>query len=193
MIADGRRRAAFSLLEVVVAVALLGVVLVVVLGGFGSVARSTGAVLDDEALVRLAGGIRQELERLQAVVGFEGLAAAVPEAGSSSPLLLVGTHDGRRVLCDDGVEPAADRPLNDPALPGIARRDRYFAIEATRQIDLPYGSGAGYLAIAVTVRWPYLVPAGPSTPGATRPAADPAREVPAADRQWIVFQFALRP
>ncbi len=186
-------RPGFSLVEVIVAIGLVAIVLVALLAAFGPAARSAAAADDTQVAARLAGNIQLELERLQAELGLEGLAAAVPPAGSATPLLLVATRDGQRVLRADGAAPAADHALNELALPGIARRDRYFLAEVTQQLDLPYAAGAGFLAVSVRVQWPYRLPAGPPTPGAARPDDDPSREVPVGERNWVVFNFALRP
>jgi prepilin-type N-terminal cleavage/methylation domain-containing protein len=187
------RRHGFSLVEVIVAIGLIAVVLVALLASFGPAARSAGDAADAEVAARLAGNIQIELERLQAELGLEGLAAAVPPAGSATPLQLVATRDGQRVLRADGPAPAADHALDDPTLPGIAERDRYYLAEVTQQLNLPYAAGAGFLAVSVRVQWPDRLPAGPPTPGAARPDADPSREVPAEERNWMVFNFALRP
>ena len=186
-------RPGFSLVEVIVAIGIVAIVLVALLAAFGPAARSAAAADDTQVAARLAGNIQLELERLQAELGLEGLAAAVPPAGSATPLLLVATRDGQRVLRADGAAPAADHALNELALPGIARRDRYFLAEVTQQLDLPYAAGAGFLAVSVRVQWPYRLPAGPPTPGAARPDDDPSREVPVGERNWVVFNFALRP
>jgi type II secretory pathway pseudopilin PulG len=184
---------AFSLLEVVVAIGILAAVLVALLGWFGPAVRSAGAVADAQVAARLAENIQNELERLQASLGLDGLAADVPPAGSATSLQLVATRDGLRLLRADGPAPAADRALNDPTLPGIAWRDRYFLNEVTRQFDLPYAPGAGFLAVSVRVTWPHRLPVGPPTPGATDPATDPSREVPDNERGYMVFNFVLRP
>ena len=184
---------AFSLLEVVVAIGILAAILVALLGSLGPAVRSAGATADAQVVARLADNIQSELERLQADLGLDGLAADVPPAGSATALQLVATRDGQRLLRADGPAPAADRALNDPTLPGIAWRDRYFLGEVTRQIDLPYAPGAGFLAVSVRVTWPFRLPEGPPVPGATDPAADPSREVPANERGCMVFNFVLRP
>jgi hypothetical protein len=178
---------------VIVAIGLIAIVLVALLASFGPAARSAGDAADVEVAARLAGNIQIELERLEAEFGLEGLAALVPSAGSVPPLRLVATRDGQRVLRADGTAPAADHAPDDPTLPGIAQRDRYYLAGVTQQLDLPYAAGAGFLAVSVRVEWPYRLPAGPETPGAARPDADPSREVPAEDRNWMVFNFALRP
>jgi hypothetical protein len=106
---------------------------------------------------------------------------------------LVATRDGLRVLRSDGVDPAADRALNDPVLPGIANRDRYYLIEVTQLAGLEYLPGAGFLALSVRVTWPHLLAAGPLTPGATTVGEDPTHEVPRNERTVAIYNFAVRP
>jgi hypothetical protein len=45
----------------------------------------------------------------------------------------------------------------------------------------------------VRVSWPYQLPVGPPTPGATGWDVDPAREVPGNERSVVIFSGALRP
>jgi len=184
---------AFTLIEVVAAIGILAVTLVAMLGLLASSTHPAGEIADVHVAARLGENIQDELERLKASLGLVGLAAMVPTRGSTTPLQLVATRDGRRVLRADGAAPAAGHALNEPVQPGIANRDRYYLVEVTQQLDLPYASGAGFLAVSVRVTWPYRLPMGPPTPEATAVDADPAREVPANERRWAVFNFALRP
>lgn len=186
-------RRSFSLLEVVMAIGILAIAVAALLGFMAAAAGAEGEIADARAAAGLGGSIQAELERLRSELGFEGLAAAVPAAGSPAPLRLVAPRDGRRALRADGAAPAADRPLADPALPGIARRDRYFLIEVTRQLDLPAGPDAGFLAVNALIRWPFSQPVGPATPGAAAVDADGARETPAEARSWLVLNFAVPP
>ncbi|MGA2444908.1 MAG: hypothetical protein ABSG50_05685 [Opitutaceae bacterium] len=184
---------AFTLIEVIAAIGILAVTLVAMFGLLAATARPAGESIDIRVAARLGENIQDELERLKAGLGLAGLAAMVPTGGSTTPLQLVATRDGRRVLRADGAAPAAGHALNDPVQPGIANRDRYYLAEVTQQLDLPYASGAGFLAVSVRVTWPYRLPMGPPTPEVTAVDADPAREVPANERYWSVFNFALRP
>ena len=183
----------FSLIEVVAAVGVVAVALVAVLGLMTATTRSAGDVADAQAAARLTEGIQGELERLQADLGLDGLAAVVPRTGSTAPLQLVAARASLRVLRSDGAAPAADHALNDPVLPGIANRDRYYLIEVTQLPGLEYAPGAGFLAVSVRVTWPYRLAAGPPTPGDTTVEADPTREVPRNERSVAIFNFALRP
>lgn len=184
---------AFSLLEIVVAIGILAVTLATVLGLTGSTMRSAGAAADVAVAARLGANIRSELERLKADLGLSGMATMVPPGGSAAPLQLVATRDGRHMLRSDGAAPAAGRALNDPVLPGIALRERYYLAEVTQQLDLPHAPEAGFLALSVRVTWPYRLPVGPATPDATAVDADAGREVPRNERSVTVFNFVLRP
>ena len=146
-------RRGFALIEVVMALGVLALAVISLLAFLASAAGAEGEMADAQAAASLGGPVQAELERLQAELGFDGLAAAVPPAGSPAPLRLVATRDGRRALRADGAAAAADRPLNDPTLPGIARRDRYFLVEITRQLDLPDGPAAGsFYSVSFTPR-----------------------------------------
>ena len=185
--------AAFSLIEVVVAVGLLAFALVAILGLMSSTTRSAAELADAEGLASLDPSLQCELERIKASVGLTGLAGLVPPGLSAAPLRLVGTRDGARVLRADGADAAADRPLDDLVLPGIANRDRFFLIELTRWAEPEAVADAGFVALEARCAWPYLIPAGPPTPGATGCDTDPAREVPANERRVAIFNLALRP
>jgi hypothetical protein len=183
----------FSLVEVVMAVGIVATTLIVLLGLLASVANSSGELADSRALAEVGIGLEGELERLKTDLGLDALAALILPAGSATPLQLAATRDGRRVLRRDGPAPAADHPLDDPALPGIALRDRYFLIEVTQQPDLPSAPGAGFLSASARVTWPYRLPTGPATAAATSYSTDPSREVPATERRWEVVNYVVRP
>ena len=183
----------FSLVEVVVAIGLSALAVIACLGMIAATARSGGEIVDAQVVGRLGGSIQGELERLRAELGLDGLAAAMPAAGSPAPLALVATRDGGRALCADGPMAAAARPLDDPTLPGMARRDRYFLIELTQSPDLPPTPERGFVAVSALVTWPHCLPGGHATPGATAADADAARELPRSERGWLVLNFALPP
>jgi hypothetical protein len=176
-----------------VAVGLLSFSLVAILGLLSATTRSATDVADAQGLASLGASILDEVERLKVSTGLAGLAALVPADGSAVPLRLVGTRDGRRVLIAGGVDPAANHPLDDPALPGIANRDRFFLIELTRLAKPDVGTDAGFIAVGARCSWPYQIPTGPPTPGATDCDADPAREVAANERRVVISNLALRP
>ena len=183
----------FALREVVAAVAVAGVALLAALGLFTLTARTAGEVEDRMALARLAEAVRGELARLQGERGWADFAAGIPASEAGAPLMLVATRAGDAARRADGAQPAADRALDDPALPGIAARDRYFLVELRAAPGYPPDPDAGFLVLAGRVAWPYRLPLGPATDGATRWDADPARETSPAERRSEVLLFAVRP
>jgi len=184
---------AFSLVEVVVAVGLLSFALVAILGLMSATTRSASDLTDSEGLASLGAGVQRELERIEASVGLGGFADLVPAGGSAAPLRLVGIRDGCRVLRADGADPAANHPLDDPVLPGIANRERFYLVEVTRLAEPDGSADGGFIAVSARCSWPYELPIGPSSQGATGWNADPAREVPANDRRVAILNLAIRP
>lgn len=183
----------FTLVEVIVALGVLALMLPFALALFGTLAGVGRDGADAETAARLAGSVQDELERLRGELGWEGLAAAIPPAGSAVPLRLVAARDGLHLLRADGEAPPADHRLDDNVLPGIARRDRYFLVEVTQSPDLPYNPGAGFLTANVRITWPHRLPAGPASSGAVAVDADPSIEAPRERRHWLVVTLALRP
>jgi len=176
--------AGFTLIEVVVAIGIFAVTVAAVLALLGLVARLPDEISDHDRAVRLADSIRAELVRLcdrtsvsETESRLDVFAGLIPPAGSASPLHLVASTDGTRVV----RESEADVPAT-----GIVLRDRYFLIEVCQQPPpLNYTAGAGFLAVTLTVKWPYQVPLGP---GPTDAAAADMRQASA-----VVFSSALRP
>jgi hypothetical protein len=78
-------------------------------------------------------------------------------------------------------------------MPGIARRDRYYLIELTRLPEWETATDSGFVAICARCTWPYELPVGPATAGVSECDVDPAREVPAGQRQVMILLFAVTP
>jgi hypothetical protein len=178
---------------VVVAVALLSFALVAILGLMSATTRSAADLTDAEGLAGLGTGIQCELERIKASIGLSQLAGLVPAGNPAAELRLVGTRDGLRVLRADGADPAADRSLGDPVLPGIANRDRFYLIELTRLAEPDAADDAGFVAMEARCSWPYQIPTGPRTSDAMKYDFDSAREVPVNERRVVILNFAIRP
>lgn len=181
----------FSLIEVIVAVAIFAGSVVAILGLLSPASQSVEDVLDSYTANRLTENIRAELSRM----GFD---EAVSLTGGANTILLVAMQDGERVLLldDPGGGPPADRALNDPTLPGMAERDRYFIISLGRQTgDLAYSPTSGFLALRANVSWAYQRPVGPATNtvSATGSNADGFRSVPPSERRTISYYFAIKP
>ena len=174
----------FTLLEVVVASGLLAVGVVAVLGLQNSLGQAVMEVSERGRAAQLADAIEVELCRLRDLPlldgqpgGLAALARVTPASGSADALRLVAPHDGTKVV----RESDADAPGS-----GVDPRSRFFLIEARQQpAPLSYASGAGFLALTLTVTWPYHPPGGSVT--ATFPA-DSAAPGPA-----LVINLALNP
>jgi type II secretory pathway pseudopilin PulG len=159
---------AFSLIEVVISIAIFALTIVALVAMLAPVSRDTDRIRDSETASRLASSIERELNRLN----FE----TVRSSTDGNSLYLVATRDGFRVLAT-GINPnapttqpgsprAAETNLNDATRPGIADRDRYFLIKVSR---FPAGDPAlqvagdsqGNLPLIVTISWPFRLPQGP--------------------------------
>jgi hypothetical protein len=175
-----------------VAIGLVAVALITILGFLAATTHSAAGLNDSQGRASLGGSIQCELDRLKDSLGLAGLASLVPPGGSPSPLELVGTPDGLRVRCVDAADPSANRSLSDPALPGIARRDRYFLIELTRMPGLETQADSGFVVMSARCTWPNELPVGQLT-SASEWDADPACEVPAGERRVAILSFAVTP
>lgn len=139
---------AFSLLEVVIAVALFVMTVTTILALLPALSQRSSAVADRLAAQRLPDSVRLELKRI-AATGLDSLAARVPVMEEVVPagFPLVATRNGARVHSRD--EPA-------PAAGGIAGEERYFLIECWRFQEEPlrYHDGGRLLVVGVQVTWP---------------------------------------
>jgi hypothetical protein len=153
-------------------VGVFAVGIVAVLGLLSPVSRSVAGVADQDKAAHLGEAIQTELARLRdsqtatsSLTKLDAFAALVPAGGT---LNLVASRDGAHVIreSDAGNDTVTGSP------PGIAKRDRYFLIVVTRQPSPlgDYTNGAGFLALTLTVKWPYQITAGSGADDAT--AAD---------------------
>ena len=166
---------AFSLLEVVLAVGLFALGLVGVVALFTPTARIVDGRGAAARTARLVHAVRLELERFRAAVEvapdvspLDQLAAAIGDEG----LRLVADRNGERLELENGG--------------GLPPRERYHLILVERrQGALAHQDGAGFLALTVSVRWPYRLPLGENE----------ADSIPAsaADAEFLTFGFALTP
>jgi type II secretory pathway pseudopilin PulG len=153
---DWRRRRAYSLVEVMVAVGICAVAVVGVVALLGPAARDTREMLDRRTAQRLAEQVDEELQRC----GFRTVATATSSGGS---LQLVARADGSQAvqLSDAGNDPATGVP------PGVVPAERYFLVEVTRALRPE--SGPAWLVLEVRVSWPLsLPPDGVTVPAAQR-------------------------
>lgn len=152
-------RFGFSLLEIVIAVAIFSTAIVAILGLMGPLTNATREVLDSSVAARLADNVDRELKR---GLNFAELGIATDSA--SNPLVLYGTQDGSRVILhQDRLNLSTDNP------PGILPRDRYFVLFIAK-LNLP-DSGANFRALVIRTEWPYAPQQEPATP----PVSDVSR------------------
>lgn len=140
------RAAAFSLIEVVLAVALLAFTIVAVVGLIGLTGRSVSDVQDFTTAARISDAVQEEFQRM----GFDQL-VTLPV-----PITLYGNGAGDRVVLSSASY------AEDPER-GIVPRDRYYDIRVTRAGgQLAYNPNySGFVALRVEVRWPHNIPSGP--------------------------------
>ena len=178
------RAAAFTLVEVVVALGVLAVTVVAALGLLGAMGRSANENSETERAGQLVEASLSELARLrdhpvgEGLPGqLDGLAAIIPASDSPASFKLVGSRDGLRAV----NETDADDPET-----GVLPRDRFYLIEVRQQTaPLNYRSDAGFMALSLTVRWPYRIASGPGAADFT--AAD------LSQASVAIFNCALAP
>lgn len=165
-------RRGFSLLEVVVAVAIFALGMVAVLGLFAPVAKSVATVSDSEAAARVADAVRARLQALpfdQAVTLVQEVAdvrrkdgdgAYNPNDGTRYPAVMFGKSSG-----DVGIYDPADgkKAWYDSSVPTPQRvldTEKLFEIDLIRNDTLTPKSGdatAALVAYTIRVRWPAFV------------------------------------
>jgi type II secretory pathway pseudopilin PulG len=154
---------AFSLLEVLLAVAVFAGTVTVILGLLPGMARQSVDTTDRLAAQRLPDAVRVELTRVATRSGFEALAARIPimDAASASGFTLVAVRDGTRVQARD------DQP---PVTGAIPEDECYFLITCRRfsEGSLRYEAGQRTLALYVEVSWPDRSSSPAVRPGAAQ-------------------------
>lgn len=170
---DSTRRApAFSLIEVVVALAVLTTGVVVILSLLPGLIRRQAEAREVHVALQLPGSITAGLRQI-GTGHLPGIAARLADLGADAggSLRLVAARDGTDV-----------RELSDAETP---RRDQYFLVELYRfpaGSPLAFDPGKAALPIQVRVTWPY------------RPeAVNSLVETPAGDRQGVSFNVVLNP
>ena len=165
-----RRHSGFSLVEVVLAVAIIAVGVTAVLELLPALGRQSRAAAETQTALRLTDAVRVELAR-RAAGNFSGFAGSIPvmAADPTVGLQLAAARDGSFLHWL-------------PADPATAR-DQYFLLTVRRfpQPSLAFDPAADFLAVEVLVAWPYrvLTPAGLLDPTNSR------------DRETVSFNLAL--
>jgi prepilin-type N-terminal cleavage/methylation domain-containing protein len=147
-----RRGRAFSLIEVIVAVAVFAISITIILALLPALTSRGTDTADRLVAARLPDALRVELGRL-AVPGFDALAGQAPTLGVmlEGGLAFVAARDGTRLHSRDYLPPSTGR---------IEPGGQYFLIECWRFPDGPlrFEASQSSLALAVRVSWPYRLP-----------------------------------
>lgn len=167
---------AFSLTEVLLAMAVFGLAALVMLGLLPALARSSGEAAEALVAQGLGGSLRQALHRRIAAIGLPALAQQVPlwDNAQTGGLGFVAPRSGREVLAREMEPPTETEPLAGPA--------QFYLLESWRfpTPPLAYETGDDVIILLVRVSWPYQVP------GAEGP-------VLFAQRRSLLFVLSLRP
>ena len=141
--------AAFSLVEVVVAVGIFAIAVISVIGLLGPINQSVANVKDGDDASRVVSIIQAELQRLgvTAVNGYVGGAA------------LYASRNGDKIGADVATAPWN---VDVPDLNGNAAVDafeinaqKFFQVKLTANPDLPFTAATdGFLALNIELRWP---------------------------------------
>ena len=170
----GSTRRAFSLLEVVAAVAIFAVGMLAILGLFAPVTKSVANVTDSEAATRVADAVRARLQAMpfDAALALVQLPADVrkndgdgtynPNDGTKHPAVLFGELSGEIGVYD--AEAKAWLGTDFSKSPHTAKRlvdaDKFFEIDLIRNDRLsPVAADAtaAMVAFNLRVRWPAFV------------------------------------
>jgi prepilin-type N-terminal cleavage/methylation domain-containing protein len=165
------RPAGFSLVEVVIAVAIFAAGVTTIIALLPALARQAKDAQEAQMALRLPDAVRLELQRLALERGFDALASSIAA--------MDGTHDVGLLLV--AARGSADVRVLASESPS---RDQYFLLELRRYPNgqLTYDASAEFLALNVRASWPYraLLPDGLSA--ATAPA----------DRQQVDFSVVIQ-
>jgi len=155
----------FSLIEVVMAVAIFAVAVTALLGLLPTLTRQSATSNDTLVVRRLPDALAVELKRLAVAGGIDALAVEATLLTDTMPATcqFVATRDGGRLHSLDYLPPLPDETIE-------AGR-QYFLLEiwSFPAAPLAYQPGAPTLALHVRASWPYRLPGSDSiTPLANR-------------------------
>jgi prepilin-type N-terminal cleavage/methylation domain-containing protein len=171
-------RCAFSLLEVVAALAIFAVGMVAVFGLFAPVSKSVSGVAEGETAARVADAVRARLQALPfdtalaliqdaaTIKANDGNGSYNPNDGVLHPAVLfgkltgdVGVYDpaeGRRAWYDSSIPPAV-----------VPNAEKYFEIDLIRNETLsPVENDptAPVVTFTMRIRWPAFLPSSSGAP-----------------------------
>ena len=205
----GRRASAFSLLEVVAALAIFAIGMVAVIGLFAPVSKSVSSVGEAEVAARVADSIRARLQALpfdQALSLVQAPAdvrrkdadgAYNPNDGTRHPAVIFGKLSGDVGIYDAGENRRRWYDSSVPTPQPVQDADKYFEVDLIRNETLSPASGdatAAFVAFNLRVRWPAFLRA--SSGAAVQVGANPAGGGPVpydhSRKQVLFFTGAIQ-
>lgn len=206
-----RDSGAFSLIEVIAAVAVFAIGMIAVLGLFIPVTKSVATVTDVEIAARVADAVRAQLEAMS----FADAAALIQlpadvQAKDADPRysladtakssrVIFATVGGEAAYFDANATPpnwyAVDHSRSPPRKRVVPNADKFFEIDLIRNETLsPVVDGAQPVVIAyiMRVRWPAYVRTSPSAAAQTGQTTGGAVGFDQSRKQMMYFTGAIR-
>ena len=165
---------AFSLLEVIIAVAIFAGAVTAMLGLLPLLTRQSMTSADTLSALRLSDALRVELTRMATAGGFNAL------AGQTRPLTALLPETCLLVATRNAAQLHSLVYQSPPAAGQIREDSQYFLIEAWsfNVAPLAFESSGAVLALHVRVSWPYRVPGSLAV-------------TPIAGRETVGFNLAI--
>lgn len=143
-------RAAFSLVEVVVAIGIFAIAVVSVIGLLGPINQSVASVKDGDDASRVVSIIQAELQRL-------GVTTVNGYLGAGTPLY--ANREGSKIGIDDTNAPwdvdVPDLNGNGTMQAFELEAQKFFEINLKQNPDLIFNAANdGFLALNIELRWP---------------------------------------
>jgi prepilin-type N-terminal cleavage/methylation domain-containing protein len=171
--------AAFSLIEVIVAVVVFAIGMVAVLGLFAPVTKSVSTVSDSEVAARAADAVRARLQALpfdQALALVQEVADVRrkdgdgtynPNDGTKYPAVIFGKLSGDIGIYDPAEGRRAWYDSSVPTAVRVENTDKFFEIDLIRNDALTpkdQDATAPMVAFTMRIRWPMFVAASSGAP-----------------------------
>lgn len=168
-LAERWRPRAFSLLEVVAAMAIFAIGMVAIIGLFAPVTKTVSSVAEAEAAARVADAVRARLRALPFDRALSLIQAPAdvrrkdadgsynPNDGTRYPAVLFGLLSGDVGIYDGGENRRRWYDSSVPTPQAVQDADKFFEIDLIRNETLsPVATDAGraFVAYTMRVRWP---------------------------------------
>ncbi|HTJ79744.1 MAG TPA: prepilin-type N-terminal cleavage/methylation domain-containing protein [Rariglobus sp.] len=166
---------AFSLVEVVIAVAIFAISIVAVIGLLGPTNKSVADVHDTDDATRVVNAIQAQLQNMAEAGQFDAIGSTFLKTTASLPAdtvafnpdaayVLLANRAGTKIGLNSNT--TLWKPTGSTATQTEVDAQKYFEIVLIRNEDLSPNSGSnkdvdsGYLAFTIRLRWPAYTPDG---------------------------------